>query len=228
MSSTATHCEHCGAAVRTENAVFCEYCGTKLPERSVPPQAGTTAPGSPFGDRPARFSALHVHPEREALQTADVDLARHAVGLGLQVVFLIVFVVIALTMAGGACTMGVGADAMGVPGGNWAGGMFMLVPLLIGGVGVAMLVALLRRSARFASSPLERLDRLWIDERTELSGGGGDSSAKTTYYATLEAEDGGRREFTVGGKLTGRCSPGDMGVAFVKGDVLVDFRRVSV
>jgi hypothetical protein len=228
MSSTATHCEHCGAAVRTANAVFCEYCGTKLPERSVPPQSSTTAPASPFGDRATRFSALHVHPEREALQTAEVNLARHALGLGFQVAFLIVFVVIALTMAGGACTMGAGASAMGVPGGKWAGGMFTLVPLLIGGVGVAMLVALLSRSARFASSPLERLDRLWIDERTEISGGSGDSSASTTYYATLESADGQRREFKVGGKLTGRCSPGDMGVAFVKGDVLVDFRRVPV
>jgi hypothetical protein len=49
----------------------------------------------------------------------------------------------------------------------------------------------------------------------------------TTYYATLQSCDGNRTEHTTYGWLAGQIAVGDIGVAHVKGDRLIEFVRLD-
>ena len=66
-----------------------------------------------------------------------------------------------------------------------------------------------------------------IDERVAVSGGGKNSAVRTTYYATVQFQAGDRLEYETYGWLAGRIAAGDLGVAFTKGDTLIDFLRLE-
>ena len=86
-------------------------------------------------------------------------------------------------------------------------------------------------SCRYCGLSLARLERsiaLVADERTEVSGGGKDSSASTSYHVLLEWKEGQRRELKPSARVTGAVAPGDIGVAYVKANRLLDFRRIPV
>jgi hypothetical protein len=44
----------------------------------------------------------------------------------------------------------------------------------------------------------------------------------------LEDRSGGRREYSCNSRLAGAHAPGDIGVAFLRGGFLLDFKRVAV
>jgi hypothetical protein len=67
-----------------------------------------------------------------------------------------------------------------------------------------------------------------LDERTQVSGGGEHSSATTQYFALVQRENGERREFACRGEQAGKLATGDIGVAYIKADHLVDFERIDV
>jgi len=94
-------------------------------------------------------------------------------------------------------------------------------------LGVGMAVAALVKLASFGASPLEHDPALISDKRTHISGGGGDSSATTKYFATLERADGSRSEVEVDGTRYGEIAAGDYGLAYLRAGVLLDFRRVG-
>lgn len=79
-----------------------------------------------------------------------------------------------------------------------------------------------------ARAPVVRVVAVVVDERVRVSGGGKNSSASTSYYATLQMRDGARRELGCDGALAGRIAAPDIGVAFTKEDQLVDFIRFAV
>ena len=101
--------------------------------------------------------------------------------------------------------------------------LFAIVPIIFVVAGIVFVV----RALSFARAPVERSIEVVVDERTRTSGGG-DSSVRTHYYATVQARDGRRRELETYGWLAGRIAAGDAGVAFVKGTRLIDFVRIDV
>lgn len=201
-------CAHCGAAVKNLAARFCEFCGNALPRIVSSPPTGR------FGDLPARFAALDAHeslPELRRLQPSTVAYQAHNVA---RVLFALLFLA--------ACI------AVFVFFVQRMRGPLVLFPLAFLGIGVLGLGRMLKRAATLARAPLLHVPALVVDERIHVSGGGENSSAHTTYYVSLESADGRRAEYESRGELNGQIAPGDMGLAYLKGENLLDFRRVPV
>lgn len=203
-------CPNCGALPSSSDLRFCGYCGTELPEAAMRAAALVHAP---LGDIEARFLALEAHPSVPQLlkhrprtsRAAASMLGQAVVGMiftGVSVVILIMFAAVA--------------------------GPLAVFPLIAVGVGVAMTIGGLKKSVSYNSSPLERKRAAIVDERVKVNGGGNNSRATTTYFASLRFSDSKRKEFEVPEELAGDLAPGDVGIAFVKGEILVDFLRVDV
>ena len=106
--------------------------------------------------------------------------------------------------------------------------LFLLVPLVFVGIGIWTVISGLARVAQIRGAPLDRLASVVINKRTDVSSGGRRDSATTTYFSTLELKNGVRRELRTNESLAGLIKPGDVGVAFVKADLLLEFLRVDV
>ena len=100
---------------------------------------------------------------------------------------------------------------------------FGLVPLV---GGAAAIYTLLRRGSGVPRGPLERRLALVEDERREIAGTHGGASPRTDHVVTLRFFDGTKRELPVFDS-TAELAPGTAGVAYLKGDTLVDFRCVE-
>jgi hypothetical protein len=155
--------------------------------------------------------------------------------------FVIVFFVVFIGMSGGMCVMGlVLSGAFGLVGsqmGDGPGAMLGLLPLLLFMAVAAGFVAfgiflwrtIHRKMTAIEQSPVAALSVIVLDKRTHVSGGSGDSSASTHYFATCEREDGSREEYQLwDGNLYGRLSAGDAGILFTRAGYGLDFDRVPV
>lgn len=170
-----------------------------------------------------RFDALSRHPRLS-------DLVRREPGAGAQyfqggavAAVGVVFAVIALFMFSTAGNVSFHDET-----GQTFGNVFGLVCLFFVAVGVLVVASSMKKTATFAAAPLERLQALVADKRNEVSGGGDGSAATTRYFVTLETKDGRRIEVDTAGKVAGKAVAGDVGIAYVKGGVLLDFERVQV
>jgi hypothetical protein len=202
--TTSVRCSQCGAPFRAAEERFCTYCGTQRPTPAPPPP--TAAP-----DHSARFAAARAHASLRELMGRAPSTAGHTLGGLFTMGCLVLFCVVAGTL---------------VLGFNHAGaGLFAVVPCFIFGVGLFLLVTFGARMARFHGSELERKLVRVLDERTDHSGG---ENSTTTYYVTLEGEDRRRSELRLEGSLAGKLTRDDIGLAYVKGDVLLDFARLEV
>ena len=123
--------------------------------------------------------------------------------------------VFAITFIGVAIVMGVGATSMGA-------GIMAVVPFGMALVGVFFFLTAVRKQTRLASAPQERLPVRIMDERTSRS------EKSTSYYATLQKEDGDRFEVPVDARTASEIAPGDMGIAYMKGGIMLHFERVPV
>ena len=197
-------CSQCSAPVTDDRWTSCPFCGAVLNKPTINPLRAVVAP--------ERFAAVESSPRHAELMRHQPSTTGVVFGMGCQTAFLVVFVVIA-----GAMTLGFAAFT----------GPLALFPLVILGVGVYMLVTQGKRAAQFASGELERRIAVWKDERTEVSGGGKNSSASTYHYVLLEMRDGRREELPCDARLSGTHAPGDIGVAYLRGGVLLDFKRVD-
>ncbi|KPV59374.1 hypothetical protein QJ48_11360 [Paenibacillus sp. A3] len=65
-----------------------------------------------------------------------------------------------------------------------------------------------------------------VAKRTQVSGGSGDSSAFTRYYATFEFENGERVELPLKGPQYGLMAEGDFGELTYQGTRFIDFVRM--
>jgi hypothetical protein len=195
-------CRNCGASSPEARARFCAFCGFELP---VP----APAPLVPPPDRGARFDALRRHPGFEALQ-AHVPPADAAGALG--------------HMLSAAALVGVGLvllfPALAFP-------PLAVAVVVVLALGVLLLVNAAGKAFTLRRGKLVRVPALVADERTHVAGGG-DGGVSTRYYLTLESERGTREEYEVDGRLAGKAAPDDLGVAFFKGEHLIDFERVPV
>lgn len=111
--------------------------------------------------------------------------------------------------------------------GPWPSGL-AAVGLVVVAVGVAVAIHGFVRFGRLLSAPVRTSPGLIVGKRTEVWGGGTDTSATTTYFLTLELEGGARRELPTGGRVYGLVAEGDVGIAFTRGASLLDFRRMNV
>lgn len=210
--TTSVRCVQCGAPFRAPEERLCSYCGTQRPAPAVP--APASAP-----DLATRFAAARAHAGLAALMQRRPSMLGHVVGGVFGLVFLVVFCLVA-----GAMVIFIAPQVVTRDGGLF-GSLFCLVPALILAAGLALLLQAARRMARFRSAPLERRLARILDERTEVSGG---KHAHTSHYVTLEWEDRARHEYTVSGLLAGQITRDDLGLAYVKGDVLLEFLRLDV
>lgn len=206
----ARKCSSCGAPPTREDQRFCGFCGAELPP--LPAPETVVLQGGRFGDLEARFRALEAHPELPELMAHTPSAAGRAVGLAGQAVFGVVFAGIA-----GFMTLFFGAFA----------GPLAIVPMAMTAFGIFIALNGLRSSARLRSAPLQRVKSLVVDERVSVSGGG-NTQASTSYHATLQDERGERREFLVDDRIAAAVTEGDMGIAYVQADHLLDFVRLDV
>ncbi|MCA8980666.1 MAG: DUF2500 family protein [Planctomycetes bacterium] len=205
---SATECQHCGAVIKSQGARFCEFCGTEIVREGAPRMQTRDEA------QRTRFELLREHPELDGLLRATPTIEKPPLNYGILVVAP-VMVLFVLFFLGGVRNAG-------------APGFFFLVPvLMLGVVGYAALKVLMK-SSEYHSAELVRRPAIVVDERTKFSGGGKDTSARTTYFATLEFDDGSRSEFTVGSRLAGNITQGDAGVAYTKHRHLAAFARLSV
>lgn len=102
-----------------------------------------------------------------------------------------------------------------------------IVPILLVLLGLYALVRQHFETSQLSHFPLERIALLILDERTRIadrSGGG----VLTRYFHTVEYRDGTRRELETFVETAGKVSPGNMGIGFIRGSLLVDFAHLSV
>ena len=94
--------------------------------------------------------------------------------------------------------------------------LFVVVGLGMTALGGWMLV-------RFLRAPLLHRAAAISDERSHTRRT--KSGWRTSHYATLEFEDGERREFPVSSALAAELARGDVGLAITRDRVLLAFRR---
>lgn len=222
-------CPGCGADHAADTTV-CQYCGAHL---APPSLASSDLPK----DRRGVFERIKKSPqyaksnspERQA-QLPQVQAIHKAFALGFPILFTGVALFIFTMALGMSGIFGfLGFEFSGAPGFGFAiiPAVMSLVPLGMAAIGVAMFFAMRKKMRDLESSPLLALPAIVVDKRTHVSGGSGDSSARTTYYVTCELEDGVRKEYALwDGNLYGRMAPQDAGVVFVRADFALDFDRV--
>ena len=204
-------CDHCGAAIK-EAGAFCSHCGTRIQR---PERAEARAPSA---TDPARYDLVTAGEGFEAARRHEPRVS--SFGQIAMPLVMAVFGIFFLIFAAGFLFRDDG------PGGGPPAAfeiIFMLFPLVFIGLAVGMAL----KGLRFHNAPVEQQVLVVVDERVEVSGGSKNSSARTSYYATLQARDGTRTEYETYGWLAGRIAAGDIGLAFLKGGWLVDFLRLE-
>jgi hypothetical protein len=170
--------------------------------------AGRTEPGDPF-------EAVRAHADYSSL----MDLRPSSAGLYVNPVASVI---------AGVLFVGFGVIWIAfTSNGPWPSGL-AAVGLLIVAIGVAVAIHGFVRIGRLLSAPVRTSPARIVGKRTEVWGGGTDTSASTTYFLTLELEGGARRELSTGGRVYGLVAEGDVGVAFTRGVSVLDFRRLDV
>lgn len=202
---SAVLCSQCQAPVTDDRWISCPYCAALLVKPVLNPNKAVVAA--------ERFLAVERSPEFDRWIRHTPDASAHETSLGLRTLFLAVFclgtlfitIVVAVQDGAGA-----------------------FIPALMFGVALWWLVRHLRRAREFSKAPLDRRIVVWRDERTQVSGGGENSPARTTHFALLESRDGERVEFQCNAELAGGHAPGDIGIAYLRGGILLEFKRVAV
>lgn len=209
MATTeASTCVECGARSKRGADRYCSFCGTELP-REAP------AVAAPSDTRAARFEAARRAPAYARALDYEPSTGHLVVRSVSGAVVFAVFTVVALTIG----------VKLGFSGSMFGGGVGLLavIPLAIAAYGASLVVKAVARTSAIRTSPTERHVALVRDERVKVSSGGRNSRATTSYFVTLEYEDGRRKEHTVDARLASRVASGDVGVAFERGGYLVDF-----
>lgn len=207
-------CGNCGARPSKTNARFCEYCGTELPPLPTSePAAGRGEEAIAIDVLERRFAALESHPSIRDLMDYTPRTVNSAVSLYGGAVASSCFLLVSLGL--------LFAFLFVFP-------PLAIVPLFFIVLGAVGLAKNLQRATEYTAAPLERHPAVILDERTEFSSGGEEASASTSYFLILQFPDGRRSEHAVDGHLAGALTQGDLGIAYLKSEALVDFQRVKV
>lgn len=102
---------------------------------------------------------------------------------------------------------------------------FSVLLLCFSAVGIGITVWAIFRLIKLSAAKLSRPPALIVDKRISIRSSR--RSTSTTYYITLELDDGERRELEAIGKLYGKVTNGDAGVAYIQDVFLLDYRRLA-
>jgi hypothetical protein len=196
-------CPRCGAPVKDVTAATCDHCNAALPRLAVPSAPGLEPERFANAARSARFAQLQAFTPSSTGTTA---------GFIVGLVFLALFTTVAAGMTVPFLIMG----------------PFALIPAFMAVLGVVGFFWLLHRWRRFAAAPLERHLRVVRDERVQVSdlGTGNDRRVRQQNYVLLEGPEGQRTEYECSAALAGAVARGDIGVAFVRDEVLLAFETI--
>lgn len=103
--------------------------------------------------------------------------------------------------------------------------LFVIVPLFVFGVFAFVIGSMLYRWFVNQTSPVEERYATVMAKRTQVSGGGHDHHAHTSYYVTFQFDDGGRLELPVNGSDYGVLVEGDTGLLNWQGTRFNGFAR---
>jgi hypothetical protein len=108
-------------------------------------------------------------------------------------------------------------------------GMPFVIRLAFIGLGLAagyrMVTAALRVREQ-QRAPVVPVVAVVVRDRSDVTGGGRQGArAMTSYFVTLQTRDGSRAEYAASGALAGRIAVGDIGVAYVAGQSLIELTR---
>lgn len=204
---TPMQCQSCGATVPPD-AFRCEYCGSHIASAT-----GRLGPDVFAWIRRSRQYQYRDSPERIARLPKVGVLQQLPIAI-----FFFIFCGVALSMTVGMCGMGrLARPPM----------MMGIVPLGMFVIAVFMAISLFHKMNVMNNGPLRTLPAVVVGKRTDVTGGGKNGSAQTTYHATFETEDGRRQEYQLwDGQMYGRLSDDDAGVLFLRDRYAVDFDRV--
>ena len=99
--------------------------------------------------------------------------------------------------------------------------------LLLGVFGWALYMSLKKANA-VRDAPVERVVAVIVKERMDLRQRFGDRRQSLRTYVIVQTRDGQRHEYFAPKHVAGRYAVDDIGIVYVKADVLVDFLRVDV
>jgi len=106
--------------------------------------------------------------------------------------------------------------------------LMAVVPIGFVVLGFFLMTKILRQTKDFKEAGVEAEAAIIVGKRTQVSGGGKNSSASTSYFVTAEFEDGRRKEYhLMTPTLYGEVSDDDAGVLFVRNKFALDFDRVT-
>lgn len=112
--------------------------------------------------------------------------------------------------------------------------IFTFVPIFIGGVAIIIFGGIIFIAMKSIgtwnsnnNSPKLTAPAEVVTKRTKTSGGSGDSSASTWYYATFQVDSGDRMELAVNGSQYGMLADGDVGMLTFQGTRFSGFERVN-
>lgn len=125
----------------------------------------------------------------------------------------------------------------GDPGSGSFGGLFdsagafgILVLVMMAIIAVVFVLLVVRGvvfpGLKYVTGHDEQVQGRLLARRSNVWGGTGESSARTTYYVTFELANGERREFRVRDRDFGLMVEGDEGTVTFRGDILQRFERV--
>jgi hypothetical protein len=206
----APRCLHCAAPIADSHAERCSFCGNALAPAMPPPAAAHAAPRAPTVAE--LLAGVERYPEFQKWMAWTPSDLGVRVRLGLAMSFGIFVLVAAIALLFAAVPKEPAA---------------VVISVVVLTVGLAITLTAGLRATSFARARLQRVPALVVDKRTKVSGGGNNSSASTTYYATLEQVDGLREEYEIDSKLSGSIAQGDIGLAFLRGGMLLDFKRAG-
>jgi len=167
-----------------------------------------------------RLIAVERHPDYPALLKIKPSSALLYGRYGCAVLFGLIFIAFSLISSFIITKAAKGFGSSGYIG-TIALIFFSVVGIGLAGYGLYRLIKL--KSAR-----LDRLPALVVDKRTSVSGGGENSTVSTYYYITLAVGEGKRRELQAKGKLYGKITKDDAGVAYIRDNFLLDYKRLTV
>lgn len=209
---------------------ICEYCGS-IWDRVVPGSVATQSTVGSVYDQIKRSPSWDDRnsPARQAALPQMPALATVA-----PIIFLVVFITMSGFMAFAVLGMAGIFGVVGFSHGGSLGGGIALVPAFmalvpIGFVVLGIFMAVKHRNTmrNFQDAPTLGQAAVIVGKRTQVSGGGKNSSASTRYFVTAEFEDGRREEFALmTPALYGKVTEGDAGILFVRSTFVLDFDRV--
>ena len=210
-----THCKNCGMKLPEQPLSLCAYCAMPL---DLGTDEATASGESPNAGRIGRISEHDSFEGAMAWEPAEGPDYWRALRLAWRGKSLI---------ATGAVVMVLGS-LLGGSGGSFFTSPGFLVGVAVIGIGIFLVVQSSAKRKAAVAIPLLKRPGLITDRRSETAIQG--MSGSTTYYFTIEFENGVTGEFTYPGRGSHEepYATNLPGIAYTRGPVLIAFKHIRV